>query len=435
MTRNLVIQLARLGDMIQSLPACRRLRQEGPVTLCLSFEPGKRLRAEVDEVLVVEPRTLARAVGHPAHFADRARSALGAGARQGLQRWDRVLCLNDDGVAIAIAELTLPGRWTGAGSPGSRYSDWIAALSRFRSENRIQLVELMQADLGGLPASPPRVNACGDGDIVLHMGSGSMARRLSDAFWGDLIVELCRHRPERRVLLTGSLSEAEATGRVLGEIPAGLPVVNLCGAFSLDELADVLEESALVIAQDTGVLHLAAWLRRPVVGLYHGSACLHETAPWLRGCHVLQAREPCSPCVEGRPTCEDLACRTRFLPSHVAHLCDRLLHDGQTGWPEPPAGCEHWVGTGDGYGLSMVPAVDMAGKDLERLRQAELLHGLTPLAGQPALDGLRRHALTRQWSYRRWREIRWRELPIDLCDTWRQHRDLVEFNHADAANV
>ena len=72
-------------------------------------------------------------------------------------------------------------------------------------------------------------------------------------------------RPSFAVLLTGSGADRDA----LLDLAAGLEGVHVvAGEFNIAETAACLMEAACVVAPDTGVLHLAAALGAPVVGLY-----------------------------------------------------------------------------------------------------------------------------------------------------------------------
>jgi hypothetical protein len=413
-----VIQLARLGDLLQSLPLVKALRGSGPVELVLAFDPGRRLGAEADRVRVVEPWSLARATSRPALFMHRLVDALG-GLATLRQPVDLQICLNEDPAATGLARLLPAGVKRGAGVAGDAYSRWLRLTGEDRLSNSLLLAEAMLCCLPGTSVRPPVVGEPGDGDVVLHPGSGSPARRLSHAFWTDLARHLLDALPERRLLITGGL--LEKTGCEELEAAIGRPdrVLSLAGRLDLDELQDQLESAALVVAQDTGVLHLAAHLRRPVLGLYHGSASARETAPWLEGAQVLQAEAPCAPCVEGRPTCVDWACREQLRPVHVAAVAASLLRGGAS--PPAPAGCSHLVCCRHGSGLMLRPASAAAGPEPGAVsRQSaltrDLAQGLCERDFSMAVDLER--AAQAGMSTSEWRRRHWSEPPRPVEERW-----------------
>jgi len=416
--RTRVIQLARLGDLLQSLPLVRALRAGGPVELVLAFHPGRRLAEEVDQLHVVEPWSLARAAAKPALFLHRVVDALGG--MEALRRpVDLQICLNQDPAATGLSRLLPARERRGAGVEGDAYSRWLRLAGEDRRANDLLLAEAMFACAPGLQVEPPHVDGPGDGDVVLHPGSGSPARRLPREFWRDLALRLLEQVPERRLLITGGLletAECEELERAIGRPDR---VLGLAGRLDLDELQDLLDTAALVVAQDTGVLHLAAHLARPVLGLYHGSASARETAPWLVGAHVLQAEAPCAPCVEGRPTCDDWACRERLQPAHVAAIAVSLLR----GWAPPaaPADCTHAVVARRGDGLVLRSAVDGAcpAPPTEEALGA-LARGLAqgPRERDRRLAADLERAESAGMSRAEWRRRHWSSPPTALEERW-----------------
>ena len=76
--------------------------------------------------------------------------------------------------------------------------------------------------------------------------------------------ELCTALPTSVVLLGGP------DDREMGEqIALGLDhVYNSCGTLRLHQSADILRQAAVVITHDTGLMHMAAALRKPIVSIW-----------------------------------------------------------------------------------------------------------------------------------------------------------------------
>jgi lipopolysaccharide heptosyltransferase I len=115
------------------------------------------------------------------------------------------------------------------------------------------------------------------------------------------------------------------------EVRAGLngPVVDLCGRTTLPQLAAVLERCDVTVANDTGPLHLAAALGRPVVAPYtctkarltgpYGSAGAVETAVWCAGSE--------------RTSCSRMECMDDLTPDRLWPTLARALST----WPRQQA--------------------------------------------------------------------------------------------------
>jgi len=100
---------------------------------------------------------------------------------------------------------------------------------------------------------------------VLHPGANWSHKRWPAERFAALADQLIETH-QVRVIVTGGPGDAALTERVVRSMRGS--AITLAGQTTLRELAACLEQARLVIAADTGILHLAAALRRPVVALY-----------------------------------------------------------------------------------------------------------------------------------------------------------------------
>ena len=88
----------------------------------------------------------------------------------------------------------------------------------------------------------------------------------------------------------------------MGEIiirAGGERCVDLTGKISLPEMIEWIRVCDLMVTNDTGPMHVAAALRKPVVGLF-GPTDPRRTGPYGQTEHVLQLSLPCVPCMKSR---------------------------------------------------------------------------------------------------------------------------------------
>jgi ADP-heptose:LPS heptosyltransferase len=95
--------------------------------------------------------------------------------------------------------------------------------------------------------------------------------------------------------------------RVLAEqiaATARVPIVDFCGKAGIQELSWLLQMCAVLVTNDTGVMHLAAAVGTPVVALFGPTSPL-GFAP--AGAMIVQGKIHCSPCYP-YPTCDLKGC-------------------------------------------------------------------------------------------------------------------------------
>ncbi|HKU70101.1 MAG TPA: lipopolysaccharide heptosyltransferase II, partial [Burkholderiales bacterium] len=97
------------------------------------------------------------------------------------------------------------------------------------------------------------------------------------------------------VWLVGSQADRQ-TGTEIEQAAGGV-CRNLCGQTSLAEAIDLLASCSLVVSNDSGLMHVAAALGKPLVALY-GSSSPAYTPPLSADARILKLELPCSPCFQ-----------------------------------------------------------------------------------------------------------------------------------------
>ncbi len=97
--------------------------------------------------------------------------------------------------------------------------------------------------------------------IAFAIGATHATKRLPEA----KIIELCQ-RIQQPIILLGGKTEQEVGARVAQA--AGSHVQNRCAQLSLHQSALVAQKSSKVITHDTGLMHIAAALRKPILSIW-----------------------------------------------------------------------------------------------------------------------------------------------------------------------
>jgi heptosyltransferase-2 len=92
--------------------------------------------------------------------------------------------------------------------------------------------------------------------------------------------------------------------------------INLCGKTSLPEAVDLLSLVSAVISNDSGLMHVAAALDKPLIALY-GSSNPGMTPPLSNNARVLSLRLNCSPCYQRTCPKKHLKCLRDLKPAWV----------------------------------------------------------------------------------------------------------------------
>jgi heptosyltransferase-2 len=121
------------------------------------------------------------------------------------------------------------------------------------------------------------------------------------------------------VWLIGSRNDREAGAEI--ERAAGGVCRNLCGDTTLAEAIDLLASAAVVVSNDSGMMHVAAALGRPLVALY-GSSSPAFTPPLTSDARILKLDLPCSPCFERVCPLGHFNCMVQLVPDRVLAAVD-----------------------------------------------------------------------------------------------------------------
>lgn len=138
------------------------------------------------------------------------------------------------------------------------------------------------------------------------------AKRWPAAYYADIAQRLQQHG--YAVWLIGSAKDQPVADEI--NRLAGGNCTNLCGSTDLGDALALLACARLVISNDSGLMHLAAALDRPMLALF-GSSSPQFTPPLSAQAQVIKLDIECSPCFERECPLGHFNCMMQLTPDLV----------------------------------------------------------------------------------------------------------------------
>jgi heptosyltransferase-1 len=310
--RLLVVRLGAMGDILHALPAVTALRQMHP-SWVIGWVVEPRWRA-----LLAAPGAAARGPSMPVvdalHFAptrDWRGRPLSMSTLRGIQSlrrelrsagYDAVIDLQGAIRSAVVGRMAGHRRVIGEAAPREHLASWlftdrVVTHGAHVIEQDFELAAQIAGD--ELEPGPPQlpVNPAAEAwcdDLLRSSGERPVALINPGAGWGAKRWPVERYGQVARGLMARGLRVLVNAGP--GEEPMADVIVKEASgaaiplAMSLDQLIALTRRVALCVAGDTGPLHLACALGRPVVGIY-GPTDPSRNGPYGTRFRVLRSPE------------------------------------------------------------------------------------------------------------------------------------------------
>jgi lipopolysaccharide heptosyltransferase I len=322
----LIIKLSSIGDVVQTLPALRALRQGHPDARIdwLVEEAASDIVKDhplIDEAIVVKDRgwlkgvcgnlRTARYLARKKYdmvldfqgliksgiwvFLSKGRRRIGFSNARELSH----IFLNEklppyDPERHALCRYLDLARYAG-GSPAPATEDGpiFPDPPIYIGEEEKERARMLLKE-GGIPEGAPF--------FIINAGARWETKLWPEERFAELITR-AKVTVEMKAVLVGSPSDEPRAGRI--NSMAGGAAINLSGRTSLKELAYLMSRARFVVTVDSGPMHIAAAVATRVVGLF-GPTAPWRTGPYGKGHRVIREGLECSPCFQKK--CDDLVC-------------------------------------------------------------------------------------------------------------------------------
>lgn len=321
--RILAIRLQALGDVVITLPYLQCLRNSLPADTRLDLVTRK----EVDDI----PKNIdlfdhVYSIGGARDFKRQLLSTCLLLPQLSMQRYDVVIDLQNSGLSRLLRKSLRPAAW----SAFDRFSPRSAG-----ERNRLTIeavgLGLNQMDIRLRPRPPLSSRAIlsrkgltdADRLVVLNPAGAFPTRNWETDKYVRFARLWLQRWPDTKFLLLGTSFIAEKALFLQKEL--GDHVVNLVGQTRPSEVFSVLQRVALVLSEDSGLMHMAWVSGTPVVALFGSTR-----SDWARplGPHslVLDSSDlPCGHCMQESCQRGDVFCLSRRSPEEVFARAVSLL--------------------------------------------------------------------------------------------------------------
>lgn len=310
----LVLQLARLGDILMTWPALRALRRtypEAEIHLLVRprFEAAASGLTAVDRVRTLPTEELLAPLLHenPDTEAALARTGTYLANLRG-ESYDRVINLSFSPLSSWIVK-SIAGESAEIGGYTRHTDGWLriaddvgayfyAQVGPGRA-NRVHLTDLfatlMNVDLEPSDWSRPSLPV---GDfglprdyVVLHAGASEGHKTVPPFLWGRVLKAVHAKHPELPFVVIGTKEEGGRLGEIQANAP-GVRLIDLTGQTRFEELFGVIGGAKAVIGADSAPMHIASLTATPCLNLSLGGVNFWETGPRSAGSVIWRCDGP-----------------------------------------------------------------------------------------------------------------------------------------------
>lgn len=326
----LVLRYRFIGDTLLTIPFLRNLRRAKPdarIVWVVAHDSDDVVAGipYVDELMHWDPRPR-DAGGRGTHRTWRAKLAFIRELRR--RRFDRVYVLKRSLTSAIIGWLSGAPRRIGFATEG-RGPLLTTRVPYRHDQHEVQnFLDVLRAD--GVPVHDDHLEVWLTDDerrfaaeflaqhgvapaqrlIALHPFATNKPRAWHEDNFVALANRLQAEHAARIIVFGGPGDKADA--QYLRERIAPAPIVAV-GTTTLRQTMALLERCALLVCNDSGIMHLGAALKRPLVALF-GPQSPVKFGPWGSECVVIYKHLPCSPCrqkfwqecqpsARGKPAC------------------------------------------------------------------------------------------------------------------------------------
>jgi lipopolysaccharide heptosyltransferase II len=305
----LILKPSSLGDVVQAVPVLRLLKQHWPASEIFWWvDTNLSALLEGDPDLASVVRFERRRWRSPRHWPEMWQSIRWM-RRQSFDLVIDLQCLARSGAFAWLARGKLLVGLDEAREGARGYYDIIVPRASFHTHAVDWYLDVLRAlrvpvhnNFNWLPERPAvaaevksKWQTDGTNWITLQPGARWENKRWPAEAFAALIPRLAAAFPEYRFVILGSEADREL-GATLARAD-GNRCLDLTGKISLPQMVEWIRLSRLMISNDTGPMHVAAAMGKPLVAMF-GPTEPRRTGPYGQLSNVIQMNLSCIPCMK-----------------------------------------------------------------------------------------------------------------------------------------
>ena len=277
----LVIQITRLGDILQSYPLLKDLQISYPehqihVLVNASFTEISEIMSDFNFIALdfskLTLETKDNSVNYSVEYLNRLISELNS------YNFDYIVNLNNSPIAKEIFNKLIAKKKAGFSVEEKRNSEWALFITSFlknRTLNTVNLVDIFRYFLN-VPvhkenlSTNKKIKA-----IAIQCGARNHKRQFEIRHYMEIINYY--QQLNYQVYLLGIESEIPIAQKILTQLNDKSLVINMVNKTNITELFNLISKCERLYTPDTGTMHISAYCSTPFTAFFCGPAYPYET--------------------------------------------------------------------------------------------------------------------------------------------------------------
>lgn len=336
-----LVQLTRIGDVIQTTQAAKQLRIDHPeaklylvarksmakgLEFILNDVFEKIFYIDVKEFIPSGNQTLKSALSETKVFLDSIN----------VLNLDLLINLSFNKSSSYLASLVKAKFKMGLRrneqnqiAIDDKWSQYIYASVMNSPLNPFNLVDIYKFIMGAKTYEPEYLETVRENVIVVHPFASAKKKRWGSNKWVDLIYKVLKDNPDYTIKVVGAKSDEKDASLII-DSPAlstfNDRLISHVGQFSIEQTYKAVEKAKLLICHDSMVSHLAAVSQTPTIVMSMGTVRPSETTPYQANVLNIAPRRGCFPCAMDT-ACDLLPCHKDISHQLVAQLTKAILEE------------------------------------------------------------------------------------------------------------